>query len=275
MSDFFAIFLALGYGRPLGDLARTGTSGSDVPLAPGLTGRGTSASGRAGRVELGKVFVAAELALSLVLLIGGGLFVRTLKNLRAVDLGLDRQHVLLVSTAPGQTGRAGPALASLCQTILQRLSTVQGVLAVSASNRALVSGSAGGSPSEDIKIPGQPPRPGQTESRAAVMPGYFATVGLPLVAGRGFNELDTASGHQVNIVNERFAQFFFGNQNPIGQHYGRLGDTGFRIEIIGVVKDTTYGSPRDRKQMWTYVPHLQMIGLMPGMQVAVRVAGPP
>src|SRR5262249_36047632 len=77
--------------------------GSDVPLAPGLTGRGTPASGRDSRVDLGKAFVVAEVALSLVLLIGAGLFVRTLHKLRAVDLGLDRQRVLLVWTAPGQT----------------------------------------------------------------------------------------------------------------------------------------------------------------------------
>jgi predicted permease len=249
--------------------------GSDVPLAPGLTGRGTPASGRDGRVDLGKALVVAEVALSLVLLLGAGLFVRTLQKLRAVDLGLDRQHVLLVWTAPGQTGRAGPALASLCQTILQRLSTVPGIIAVSASNGGLLQGSVGGVPSEYVKIPGQPPRPGQITAGTAVMPRYFATIGLPLVAGRDFNELDTASGHRVEIVNETYARFFFGNQNPIGQHYARPSDVGFPIEIVGVVKDTKYGSPRDKERMWTYSPYLQGIGLMRNLQVAVRVAGQP
>jgi predicted permease len=250
--------------------------GSKVPLVAGLTERGASASARRGRLDLGKVLIIGEVVLSFVLLVAGGLFVRTLRNLTSVDLGLDRQHVLLVWTAPGQTGRAGPALASLCQTILQRLSTVPGVESVSASNGGLLLGSVGGAPSEGIRIPGQPPKSGQIMATTAVMPGYFATIGLPVVAGRDFNDGDTADAPTVQIVNETFARFFFGDENPIGRHYGRYGGgAGFPIEIVGVVKDTKYGSPRDRNRMWTYSPHLQGIGLMRNMQIAVRVTGPP
>ncbi len=248
---------------------------SRISLTPALTGRGTQ-SPRHGVVDLTRLLVIAEVAVSVVLLIGAGLFLRTLWSLRSVNLGLDRQHVLLVWTAPGQAGRSGNAIISTCRRILQGLSELPGVMSVGASSGGLLLGSVGGVPSEFIKIPGQPPKPGQIEASTAVVPGYFAALGLPLVAGRDFTEFDTATSPRVSIVNETFAKFFFGDQNPIGQHYGALpNDTAFSIEIIGVVKDTKYGSPRDKNRMWTYSPYLQGIGLLRNMQVAVRVAGNP
>ncbi|HEX6465501.1 MAG TPA: ABC transporter permease [Vicinamibacterales bacterium] len=249
--------------------------GSNVSLVAGLTQRGASATAPTGRLDPGKVLVIGEVALSFVLLVAAGLFARTLRNLSSVDLGLDRKHTLLVWTAPGQTGRTGPALATLCRTIVDRLAVVPGVESVSASNGGLLIGTGGGVRSEDLRFPGRPPKPGQITATTSVMPGYFATVGLPLLAGRDFNEHDTDTVPRVQIVNETFARFFFGNANPIGRHFGRSVDTGFPIEIVGVVKDTKYGSPRERPRMWVYSPYLQGIGLMRNMQIAIHVADRP
>jgi hypothetical protein len=249
--------------------------GSSVSLAPTLTGRGTSSGPRTGS-NLSKALVSVEVAVSVVLLIAAGLFLRTFHNLKSVNLGLDRERVLLLWTAPGQDARSGPAIVSTYHNVSQGLSQLPGVVSVSASNGGLLSGSGGGVPSEYIRIPGQAPHPGQISAQSAITPGYFSTVGLSLVAGRDFNESDTVDRQRVQIVNETFAHFFFGDQNPIGQHYAPLlSDSGFPVEIVGVVKDAKYASPGEKNRMWTYLPYLQGIGLMRTMQIDVRVAGNP
>jgi predicted permease len=249
--------------------------GSRVSLQRGLTVRGLDGTRKG--MDLGKGLVVAEVAVSLVLLIGAGQFVRTMHNLRSVDLGLDRQHVLLVATAPGQTGRTGAAIAPLWDAIRSRLTAVPGVTAVGASNGGLlIDRNVGGASSDDIRIPGQAPRPGQLAATTYVTPGYLATVGLSLVAGRDFGELDNASRPTVTVVNETFAQFFFGDRNPVGQHFGLgAGSTGYPLEIVGVVKNTKYSSPRNPDRLWFYRPYLQGIAQFRNMQIALRLLGRP
>src|SRR5262249_13375882 len=106
--------------------------GSKGSLPPTLGELSTGASGLRGRFGLGNALVVAQVALSLLLLVGAGLFLRTLHNLRAQDLGFDRQHALLVLTMPAQTGRQGAALLNFWQTVQERLSSLPGVVSASA-----------------------------------------------------------------------------------------------------------------------------------------------
>jgi len=128
-------------------------SASRTTLSPALKGSGT---GSAGRFGLGKALVVSQVALSIVLLIGAGLFVRTLRNLKSQDMGFDREHVLLIWTAPDHIGRQGAALANFYETAQQRIASVPGVVSASPSAFGLLGSDGGGSP---VKVLGYKPRP--------------------------------------------------------------------------------------------------------------------
>ncbi|HEU4388220.1 MAG TPA: ABC transporter permease [Blastocatellia bacterium] len=247
--------------------------GSRVSLSPALTGRGADASSTSGRFGLGKALVVTQVALSLVLLVGAGLLVRTLHNLRATDLGADRQHVMLVWSAPGQTSRQGPKLADLCHTVQERLSSVTGVVSASMSSRGLLTGNDGGAPSATARVEGQAPKAGLFLGRTAVVPGYFETVGMPFLSGRDFTERDNESAPKVTIINETLARFFFDDQNPVARRIA-LGDDDTPLEIVGVVKDAKEGTVQGKGGM-AYGPYRQLIGLMRTMCIVVRTSGNP
>jgi len=243
---------------------------SKTSLSPALGGRGAVA----GRYGLGKFLVVFQIALSLLLLMGAGLFVRTLRNLRAQDLGIDRQHLLLAWAAPGQTGPQGPALGSMVRTVRQRISSLPGVLSASVSSVGLLTGNDGGGYSDMLKIPGHAPKPGMLGVQAVVAPGFFATAGMPFLAGHDFREQDTeGKAPQVAIVNETFARFFFGNENPIGNRFGMQRDVGYPLEIVAVVRDGKHGTPREKRAVW-YVPYRQNVGLA-SMCIVIRTARNP
>jgi predicted permease len=267
-----ALCLLTGVLFGLAPAIRSGVRSANASLAAALTERGPGGSDGC---RLAKLLVISQVALSLILLMEAGLFVRTLRNLRTQDLGMDRKRVLLVWTAPGQTGRQGVALAQFVRNVQERLSAVPGVLSASMSNHGpLEGGDDSGSRSEFVKIPGQPPKPGMLLMRVAIAPGFFETAGMPLLAGRGFSERDTDNSPLVMVINESMARFFFGDRNPVGQHLATSPiDTGFSIEIVGVVADAKHGSARDRRGI-EYVPYRQVVGLMRTMCIELRAAGP-
>jgi predicted permease len=230
-----------------------------------------------GRFALGKALVVVQVALSLVLLVGAGLLVRTLRNLQAQEVGFDRENLLLVWAAPVRTGRTLPALADFAKTVQERLSSLPGVLSASVSNGGVLDGSVSGgrSNSETLSFEAKAPKPGLVVRSVLVTPGFFATIGTPLVAGRDFTEQDTADAPQVAIVNETLARFFFGNENPVGKRFNARGGAGFPIEIVGVVKDAKLGTPRDQRGAW-YFPYPQDTRLLRlNWCIAVRTAGQP
>jgi predicted permease len=246
--------------------------GVRLPLFSALRDqRGASGPRRLGSA---RTFVVVQVALSVLVLAGAGLFGRTLRNLRSLDLGVDRAHVLLVWTSPGQTGRRGADLAALCRVVLDRLATVPGVVSASASNRGVLTGNDGGLPSEMMIVPGHPPKAGQFTSASAIAPGYFLTIGAPMLAGRDFTDRDTETGPPVAIVNETFARFFYGNASTIGQRFATPGGAGRPYEIVGVARDAQHGSPQVHRAM-KYFPYRQQSGLMRDMNVVIRTAGPP
>ena len=255
---------------------------SSVSLTPSLTGRGADSTTTRGRFSAGKLLVVSQVAVSLVLLIGAGLFVRTLRNLTTQDLGFDREHLLLIWTLPGQTGGRGAAAADFWQRVQQRLSSVPGVISTSASNQGVLNGSdfggmTGSGPG--LRIEGEPRRPGQLGVRSFVAPAFFKTMGIPLVAGREFAESDTASAPRGVILSQTMARYYFGDRNPLGRRVAFPEDTSTTTEIIGVARDFTGGTPRDvlRRPSQTYFSYRdkEAARRLRSMTIAVRTAGDP
>jgi predicted permease len=175
-----------------------------------------------------------------------------------------------------RTGRTVPALADFAKTVQERLSSLPGVLSASISNGGVLDGSVSGrSNSETLSFQGQSPKPGLTVRPLAVSPGFLATVGTPLVAGRDFTEGDTDKAPQVAILNETMVRFFFGSENPVGKRFSAMGEEGFPIEIVGVVKDSKLGTPRDQRGAWYYPYRQNTRFLRLNWCVAVRTSGQP
>ena len=244
--------------------------GSKVTLTPALNRRGADAGARRGRFGLGKLLVVSQVALSLLLVTGAGLFLRTLSNLKSQDLGFDRQHVLLVWTQPAHIGRQGKSIVPLFQAATERVRALPGLISVSASDSGLLAG-GGGSPVS---------APGYTRKASddwfvpwnLVAPKFFETTGTPLLLGRDFNDRDTETAPHVAIVSESFAGFFFPKQNPVGKRFGMRRDTDYPWEIVGVVKDVKRNSLRDQDVKMIYLPYRQDVTHLWRMCVVARTA---
>jgi predicted permease len=242
---------------------------STTSIAPALVERGAGASG----FRLGKLLVIAQVAVSLVLLTGAILFARTLANLKTQDLGFEREHLLLVWTAPGQIGRSNAAAASLFETIEQRIAGIPGVRSVSPTVYGMLQGNPlAGAP---MNVPGFVPAT-DADRRAQwsiVGTQFFDTLGLRLLTGRNFTERDIATSPQVAILNERMARHFFGNESPLGRRFESWGVT---KEVIGVVVDAKYESPREEGRRMFYLPYRQQLGrLSQTICIAIRTTGNP
>ena len=219
-----------------------------------------------------KFFAVGQIAASLLLWTAAGLFVRTLHQLKSQDIGVDREHVLLVWTAPMQTGRTGAVVATLFEKTQQRLAALEGVVSASASVYGLLNGSS--FIGAEVKAPGFTTQggPQSTAQLDIVLPGYFQTLGMRLLAGRDFSYQDNEKTPRVVIVNESLARHFFPEASATG---GRIGIGANEYEIVGVVSDAKHITPRDQGRMMHYKPYRQDIGHLLQMCVAVRTGGDP
>ncbi len=179
---------------------------------------GVSAGGS--RLSLGKALVVAQVAMSVLLLVGATLFARTLANLQAADLGYAREGLLVVRVEPVAAGYKGPARAAVYRRLLESLKTVPGARAVTLSENGLFGGTES---ADQVTVEGY--HSDKDEDNSArfdqVGPDYFASVGIPILLGRGIGEQDTESSPRVCVVNEAFAKFYFGKASPIGKHVPR------------------------------------------------------
>lgn len=244
-------------------------SSHTAPLSA-LKGEVTGASGK---FRIGKLVVVSQVGLSTVLLIGALLFVRTLQNLESQDLGFDVQHVLMIWTEPLQSGHKGPALGRLFQAVQERISSLPGVVAASVSSEGLL---AGGGSFSMVKVQGYEPKSEEDMMVQwnLVAPGFFETIGMRLIAGRDFTGLDGPTTQRVAIINEAMARHYFGKPNAVGRYFGMRNDSGNEIEIVGVIKDAKYNTPRDEAQNMIYLPYTQDTTHLRGtMCVMVRTRG--
>src|SRR5262245_61917329 len=211
-----------------------------VDMNSALKNEASGLSGRGAHLTLGKMFVISQIALSLVLLIGAGLFLRSLQKLQQVDAGFARENVLVMKLEPVGSDQKTPQLAARYDELLSRVEAIPGVKVASlvgyspmSRREWLVMGQTPetGNP---MKIPGYTPQPGERMfiPWMQVYPNSFATLGIPLVAGRDFDPQESAQWRpanicppsarapQVGIINESMARRFFGNENPIGRRFG-------------------------------------------------------
>ena len=221
-------------------------------------GRGLTAG--AARIGLGKILVIGQIALSTVLLVGAGWFIRTLRNLENVDLGYSREKLVLVGADLLTAGYDGDRLPIAYEELRRRLAQIPGVRSVTYSGNGLFSGSESG---DRVSVEGyHPQKRGDDSSRFdRVGPHYFAGVGIPILLGRDIEERDTASAESVCVVNETFAKFYFGDANPIGKHVtDEFPDTRKTFTIVGVARDARDHSLRRKIDRRFYLSALQPLG---------------
>jgi predicted permease len=268
----FTLALSLATGILFGLAPALGATRLEV--APELKGEQTRILGA--RLPWRKMLVSLQVAISLVLLIGAGLFLKSLDRLRTMELGFDKRNVLELSVGPTLQAYTKERTHAFYRQLQQNVSHLPGVLSVSFSNVGLVSGSGWGS---GISVQGYQPKEGDPgPDRDAVAPGHFATLRIPMIRGRDFGPQDTAHAPHVAIVNESFARFYFGKQNPIGKLIGPNSKTiPADFTIVGVAKDGKYASMREELPRFWYIPYEQFVGAfeLRDLKMYVRTSGPP
>jgi predicted permease len=244
----------------------------DVNRSMAVNVRG--ATGMRGRLQSGRVLVVAQVTLSLLLCIGAALFVRSLHNLLNVNLGIDREHLLMARIDPSAAGYSQVAMPALCERIRDRLKTVPGVREAAVSNDGLFTGDEGDHIAIDGGIRRQEDEMQSNWTLAG--PGYFSTVGISLLRGRVMDEADMERGRPVCVVNQAFAKYFFGDESPIGHHLTDLYPTTVTtFEIVGVVADAQEHGLRDRIGRRFYGNYAHPIGTLTAPALVVRAAGDP
>jgi predicted permease len=248
---------------------------TDFDLTPALKDSGRSSSGL-GRSWLSKSLVVIQVSLSVLLLIGAGLLIRTLRNLQHVDMGFNANNVLLFRVDPSLLGYQDEKLADLYQRSFSRLEAVPGVQAVTFSRSPLLAQSSWTSA---VYVPGEIAANGKPlENNVkvhSVRENFFNTMEIPLLLGRGLTEQDDARAPRVAVVNQAFAKAHFGNENPIGRRFAFDPDKPGEIEIVGVARDAKYTSQRDEIQPTVYQSWRQVLRRMTFATFEVRTAGDP
>jgi len=207
------------------------------------TSRGFSGSGGGSGGSFKQSLVAFQVAICVVLLVGAGLFLQTLRNFLTLDPGFDRDHILTVWLDTHMAGYKADQLPSLYKQLIERVEAVPGVSSASLASCGLAVGCADAS---DIYLPGVPHTNGETDAQERrVSQHFFATAGIPLVAGRDFATTDAERSPAVAIVNQAFVREFLKNKNPIGQYFGYDASNDHRFQIVGVVKDARVNDIRE------------------------------
>jgi predicted permease len=220
-----------------------------------LKGTGNTTIGRS-TSWLGKGLVITQIALSMVLLIGAGLFVRTLVNLSRTTLGFRSDRLLLFELDPPRTRYSGKQMTMVYRQLEEKIAAIPGVRSVSLSNIAIIGDGYSGT---TFHLPGGSPQ--STEERVqinSVGTDFFRTMGIPVLQGRAFTEHDTSSAPTVAVVNKALARRFFPRENPIGQIFeADSDDANGPIQIVGVAADTRYADLRAETPPIFYIPYRQ------------------
>jgi putative ABC transport system permease protein len=239
-------------------------------LAPTLKDQIGAVVGGGGGVRLRKGLVVAQVTISLLLLVSAGLFIRSLRALRLLDLGLKTDNLIAFNISPTLSGYTPLQTKQFNRQLVERVRALPGVSAMAFAQIGLLEGNEWDS---SMSVEGYEPKPGENMNPYcnAVSPEYFKTMGIPLVAGRDFDHRDVryepppsdsmnfAPPYQVAIVNESYAKQYFGDRSPIGRHIGFGTNPGTKtpIEIIGVVKDAKYTGVRDDIPRTVYFAFLE------------------
>jgi len=248
-----------------------------VSLAGTMKGANSKNAGGDTKFRAGRWTVAAQVALSLVLVATAGLFLRSFTNLVTLDAGFDRNNVLLASAELHNAGLHGAEFAATRDEILQGIRALPGVISASASMVTPV-----GNRTWDDFIVVDGDRAPQGDDRDVhlnyVTPDYFATLRSGMMAGRDFDERDTATAQQVAIVNQALVRKFFGGQDAIGKTFWRFETStklGAPFVIVGVTRDTKYETLREPAPPTAYFPLAQLKTMPERASIEIRTAGRP
>ena len=240
-----------------------------VDVAGGLK-EDTPAAAGPHRLAGGRMLLAVQVAVALVLLAGATLFTRSLANLRSLPLGFNPHNVTLFDVAPGKNGYDAVRGTQLYARLWDRLRQMRGVTAVSLSTGRLLSGYVSNGP---ILVEGGPKEP-VNSTMNYVGPDFFPALGIPLVLGRGIENRDIATVPRVAVINETLAHHAFGSGSPVGRRFRWSSKEQQEVEVIGVVKDAKYDHLRGDAPATIYVPYTQRPwGWPQAMTFEVRSAG--
>jgi macrolide transport system ATP-binding/permease protein len=242
-----------------------------VDLMPALKGSHTAATRGARRLTLSRALMVTQIAISLVILVAAGLFVRTLSSPESIDLGFNRENVLTFKLNARQPGHIDPEIGGFYSHLQEQFAAIPGVLSASFSDIALV----GGRMMTGVSVNGGEPRTGLMVS---VGSGFFTTMQVPILLGREIQPHDTIGSHLVAVVNQVFAKRNFGDRNPLGQILtAEHGCPICAFEIVGVSGNALVGSDvRDKPGPTVFVPYTANLwGPMQTMIYELRTAGNP
>jgi predicted permease len=229
---------------------------SRLDLTPALKSRGGTLSDRSRHLPMGKILVVFQVALSLVLLIGASLFLRSLISLNSKDASFNRDNVLVVRIEPkGSDQKRGAnaiQLNNIYRNLQEQVEAIPGVISASL---------AGASPTASIQVNGGiRTTSGDLVSfgKLPVYPGYFKTLGMPILAGRDFSPTDMIENSpNVAVISATFARSAFPNEDPVGKQFECEGASSPPCDVIGVVQDSRYGNLRGNPVGTVYQPFLQ------------------
>jgi len=234
-----------------------------------------STGGTVGRLNPSRALITMQAAISLLLLIAAGLMLRTFMNLKALNPGFDEQHVLEINIDPSGVVEINSAGVNLVARLVERLSAVSGVKSVSFSGFGFGEGS-----DRNCCIDVEGYTPHQNEDKnvrvQSVSPRYFTTMGIRLLAGREFRDVDARKSPRVVIINETMARYYFQDTDPLGKRFAWWPTDPKNIEIIGVVHDAKYDNLREQPPRMVYQSLLQQ-GAAPNflqVQVSSKAARP-
>jgi len=250
----FTSILAVLTGILFGLLPAFESTRPDV--AAGLkAGTASSATFRHARIR--KCLVVAQVAFTLLMLIGAGLFGKTLIKLKSIDVGFKTEHIIRFQVAPDLNGYSSDQSRSLYLRLQEGLQAVPGVSNASLGRIPIFADSDAGS---NVTIEGYTAAPDEDMNlfKNEIGRGYFSTLGIPLLAGREFTESDQLSSQKVCIINQATADRFFRGRNPIGYHivFGS-GDVNPDMLIVGVVKNSIHSKVDEETKRFIYTPYLQ------------------
>ena len=246
----FTVGVSLATGIAFG-LAPAWQAASKTDIVPVL--KDEAALGRTRRSRLRGAFVVAQVACSMFLVIGAGLFVRSLLSARAIDAGFDPSDMIVMSVVPQLHGYDEARGRSMYESLLQRVSALPGVQ--SATLAESVPLGIGGS-RRGTAIEGYRPQPGEDTETAynVVAPRYFETMRIPILRGRSFSDADRSGAPPVVIVNEAFARRYWPNDDPLGKRISADGADGAFREVVGVTRTGKYNTLGEEPRPFYYLP---------------------
>jgi len=248
---------------------------TSLQVSPALKAAASARTGGTSHhfLSTGRFLVVTQVAISMILLVAAGLFLHSLERLGEVSLGYNRNRLLLFRLYTAPAGYKGTAIIRLEQDLLARISTIPGVRSATLSSNGLFQDFESGDP---IAIEDYTPKSSEElHSRFDhVGPGYFSTVGIPLLRGREIGPQDSVLGPRAAVINLAFAQEFFPNTDPLGKHVSDTfpGNPG-EMQIVGVVADSKLNSLREPARPRIYAPLFNPLWEETAASYEIRIAG--